>query len=99
MRCAYCLGWCVTSTTATATPRAKAACQGALSSARTWAPDRLQAVVDWLRVEGFAFRFRQKRWRISTRPDRPGRGLRPDGIEEDEEPNEYPSGATINVSM
>ena len=26
-------------------------------------------------------------------------GLRPDGIEEDENPNEYPSGATINVSM
>ena len=32
-------------------------------------------------------------------PDRPGEGLRPNGIEEDEKPNEYPSGATINVSM
>ena len=62
-------------------------------------PDRLQAVEDWLRVEGFAFRFRQKRWRVWTRPDRPGERLRPDGIEEDEKPNEYPSGATINVSM
>ena len=62
-------------------------------------PDRLQAVEDWLRVEGFAFRFRQKRWRVWTRPDRPGEGLRPDGIEEDEKSNEYPSGATINVSM
>ena len=62
-------------------------------------PHRLQAVEDWLRLEGFAFRFRQKRWRVWTRPDRPGEGLRPDGIEEEENPNEYPSGATINVSM
>ena len=62
-------------------------------------PDRPQAVEDWLRVEGFAFRFRQKRWRVWTRPDRPGEGLRPDGIEEDENSNEYPSGATINVLM
>ena len=61
--------------------------------------DRLQAVEDWLRVEGYAYRFRTKRWRVWTRPDRPGEGLRPDGIEEDENPNEYPSGATINVSM
>ena len=62
-------------------------------------PDRLHAVEDWLRVEGYAFRFRQKHWRVWTRPDRPGEGLRTDGIEEDEKPNEYPSGATINVSM
>ena len=61
--------------------------------------DRLQAVEDWLRLEGYAYCFRQKRWRVWTRPDRPGEGLRPDGIEEDENPNEYPSGATINVSM
>ena len=61
--------------------------------------DRLQAVEDWLRVEGYAYRFRTKRWRVWTRPDRPGEGLRPDGIEEDEDPNEYPLGATINVSM
>ena len=63
------------------------------------APDRLQAVEDWLRAEGFAFRFQRRRWRTWTRPDRPGEGLRPDGIEEDEEPNVYPSGASINVSM
>ena len=62
-------------------------------------PDRLQAVEDWLRVEGYAYRFRQKRWSVWTRPDRPGEGLRPDGTEEDENPNEYTSGATINVSM
>ena len=63
------------------------------------APDRLQTVEDWLRAEGFAFRFQQRRWRTWTRPDRPGEGLRPDGIEEDEDSNEYPSGASINVSM
>ena len=61
--------------------------------------DRLQAVEDWLRVEGYAYRFRQKRWRVWTRLDRPGEGLRPDKIDEDENPNEYPSGATINVSI
>ena len=63
------------------------------------APDRLQAVEDWLRAEGFAYRHQQRRWRTWTRPDRPGEGLRPDGIEEDEEPNVYPSGASINVSI
>ena len=61
--------------------------------------DRLQAVEDWLRVDGYAYRFCQKRWRVWTRPDRPGEALPPDGIDEDENPNEYPSGATINVSM
>ena len=40
-----------------------------------------------------------RRWRVWTRQDRPGEGLRPDGIDEDEKPNEYPSGATINVPM
>ena len=59
----------------------------------------LQAVEDWLRVEEYAYRFHTRRWRVWTWPDRPGEGLRPDGIEEDEKPNEYPSGATINVSM
>ena len=61
--------------------------------------DRLQAVEDWLRVEGYAYRFRTKRWRVWTGPDRPSEGLRPDGIEEDDNPNEYPSDATINVPM
>ena len=61
--------------------------------------DRLQAVEDWLRVERYAYRFRQKHWRVWTRPDRPGKGLRTDRIGDDENPNEYPSGATINVPM
>ena len=50
-------------------------------------------------MEGYAYRFGRKRWRVWTRPDRPGEGLCPGGIEEDEKSNEYPSGATINVSM
>ena len=61
--------------------------------------DRLRAVEEWLRAEGYEYRFRRKRWRTWTRRDRPGEGLRPDGIEEDGKPNEYPSGASINVSM
>ena len=61
--------------------------------------DRLRAVEEWLRAEGYEYRLRRKRWRTWTRPDRPGEGMRPDGIEEDEKPNEYPSGASINVSI
>ena len=61
--------------------------------------DRLRAVEEWLRAEGYAYRFRPQGWRVWTRPDRPGEGLHTDGIEEDEKPNQYPSGAPINVSM
>ena len=50
-------------------------------------------------MEGHAYRFRQKRWRVLTRPDRPGKALRPDGIDEDGNPNKYLSGATINVPI
>ena len=80
-------------------PQCEGGMPGSFELREDMGPDRLQAVEDWLRVEGFAFRFRQRRWRVWTRPDRPGEGLRPDGIEEDEKPNEYPSGATIIVSM
>ena len=80
-------------------PQCEGGMPGSFERREDMGPDRLQAVEDWLRVEGFAFRFRQRRWRVPTRPDRPGEGLRPDGIEEDEKPNEYPSGASINVSM
>ena len=80
-------------------PQCEGGMPGSFELREDMGPDRLQAVEDWLRVEGFAFRFRQRRWRVWTRPDRPGKGLRPDGIEEDENSNEYPSGATINVSM
>ena len=80
-------------------PQCEGGMPGSFESRTDMAPDRLQAVEDWLRAEGFAFRFQQRRWRTWTRPDRPGEGLRLDGIEEDEELNEYPSGASINVSM
>ena len=80
-------------------PQCEGGMPGSFELRQDMGPDRLQAVEDWLRVEGFAFRFQQRRWRVWTRPDRPGEGLRPDGIEEDEKPNEYPSGASINVSM
>ena len=80
-------------------PQCEGGMPGSFELRTDMSPDRLQAVEDWLRVEGFAFRFQQRRWRTWTRPDRPGEGLRPDGMEEDEEPNEYPSGASINLSM
>ena len=79
-------------------PQCEGGMPGSFDLREDMGADRLQAVEDWLRVEGYAYRFRHKRWRVWTRPDRPGEALRPDGIEEDENPNEYPSGATINVS-
>ena len=80
-------------------PQCKGGLPGSFKLREDMGADRLQAVEDWRRVEGYAYRFRHKRMRVWTRPDRPGEGLRPDGIEESENPNEYPSGATINVSM
>ena len=80
-------------------PQCEGGMPGSFELREDMGPDRLQAVEDWLRVEGYAFCFRQKRMRVLTRPDWPGEGVRPDGIEEDENANEYPSGATINVSM
>ena len=80
-------------------PQCEGGMPGSFELCTDMAPDRLQAVEDWLRAEGVASRFQQRRWRTWTRPYRPGEGLRPDGIEEDENSNEYPSGASINVSM
>ena len=80
-------------------PQCEGGMPGSFEVRTDMSPDRLQAVEDWLRVEGFAFRFQQRRSRTWTRPERPGEGLRPDGIEEDEKPNQYLSGASINVSL
>ena len=80
-------------------PQCEGGMAGSFELREDMGEDRLRAVEEWLRAEGYAYRFRRKRWRVWTRPDRPGEGLRPDGIEEDEKPNEYPSGASINVSM
>ena len=80
-------------------PQCEGGMPGSFELREDMGADRLQAVEDWLRVEGYAYRFRHKRWRVWNRPDRPGEELRPDGMKEDENPNEYPSSAPINVSM
>ena len=80
-------------------PQCEGGMPGSFELREDMGEDRLRAVEEWLRAEGYEYHFRHKRWRTWTRPDRPGEGLRPDGIEEDEKPNEYPSGASINVSM
>ena len=80
-------------------PQCEGGMPGSFELREDMGEDRLRAVEEWLRAEGCEYRFRRKRWRTWTRPDRPGEGLRPDGIEKDEMPNEYPSGASINVSM
>ena len=80
-------------------PQCEGGMPGSFELREDMGEERLRAVEEWLRAEGYEYRFRRKRWRTWTRPDRPGKGLRPDGIEEDEKPNEYPSGALINVSM
>ena len=80
-------------------PQYKGGMPGSFEDREDMGKDRLRAVEEWLRAEGYEYRFRRKRWRTWTRPDRPGEGLRPDGIEEDEKPNEYPWGASINVSV
>ena len=76
-------------------PKLEGGMPGSFELREAMGADRLQAVEDWLRIEAYAYRFRQKRWRDWTRLDRPGEGLRPDGIEDDENP----SGATIDVSI
>ena len=80
-------------------PQCEGGMPGSFELREDMGEDRLRAVEEWLRAEGYEYRFRCKRWRTWTCPDRPGEGLRPDGIEEDGKPNEYPSGASINVSM
>ena len=80
-------------------PQCEGGMPGSFELREEMGEDRLRAVEEGLRAEGYEYRFRRKRWRTWTRSDRPGEGLRPDGIEEDEESNVYPSGASINVSM
>ena len=80
-------------------PQCEGGMPGSFELREDMGEDRLRAVEECLRTGGYEYRFRRKRWRTWTRPDRPGEGLRPDGIEEDEDSNEYPSGASINVSM
>ena len=56
MRCAYCVGCCGGSTTATAIPM-----PGSFELHEDMGKDRLQAVEDWLLVEGYEYRFRRLR--------------------------------------
>ena len=67
-------------------PQCEGGMPGSFELREDMGEDRLRAVEEWLRAEGYEYRFRRKRWRTWTRPDRPGEGLRPDGIEEDEDP-------------
>ena len=64
-------------------PQCESGMPGSFQLREDMGEDRLRAVEHWLRAKGYAYRFRRKRWRVWTRPDRPGKGLRPDGIEED----------------
>ena len=73
-------------------PQCEGGMPGSFELREDMGADRLQAVEDWLRVEGYAYRFCQKCCRVWTRPDRPGKGLRPDGIDEDEKPQRVPVG-------
>ena len=80
-------------------PQCEGGMPGSFKLREDMGADRLQAVENRLQAGGYAYRCRHKRWRVWTRPDRPGEELHPDGIEDDGNPNEYPSGATINVSI
>ena len=96
MQRACCVGWFGTSTTATATPSAKAACPGASSSARTWPPT---ACRPWRTGCG-----RKGLPSVSSRGaggpgpglTGPAKGCAPTGLRRTRTPT---TGASINVSM
>ena len=54
--------------------------------------DHLQAPEDWLQVESYAYRFRQRRWRVWRLIPRAGEGLCPDGYEDEVDDNKYRPG-------
>ena len=57
--------------------------------------DRLQALEDWLQMEGYGYRFRQ-RGRLNPRA---GEGLRSDGYEDEVDDKAYRPSQRINVSI
>ena len=61
--------------------------------------DRLQTLANWLQVEGYGYRFRQRRWRVWRLNPRAGEGLCPDAYEDEVHDNEYRPGQRINVSI
>ena len=96
MRYAYCVGWCGTSTIATAIPSAKAACPGASSSARTWAPTARRQSKTGCGWKGLPSASARGAGGSGPGQTGPAKGCAPTG---GREPKEYPSGATINLSM
>ena len=99
MRRAYRVGCWGGTTTATAIPSAKAACPGALISVRTWATTACRQWRTGCGLKGMRTASAASAGGSGPPQNGPGKGLCPDGIQEDEKPNEYLSGATINVSM
>ena len=98
MLCTCCVGWCGVNTTATAIPSAKAACPGASSSARIWAPTACRQWKTGCRQKDTPTASATSAGGSGPARTGPAKGYA-DGIEDDEKPNEYPSGATINVSI
>ena len=47
-------------------PQCEGGMPGSFELREDMGADRLQAVEDWLRVEGYAYRLRQKRWKVWT---------------------------------
>ena len=45
-------------------PQCEGGMPGSFELREDMGADRLQAVEDWLRVEGYAYRFRTKRWKV-----------------------------------
>ena len=48
-------------------PQCEGGMPGSFELREDMGEDRLRAVEDWLRVKGYAYRFRRKRWRVWTR--------------------------------
>ena len=80
-------------------PQCEGGMPGSFELCEDMGADRLQAVEDWLRVEGYATASARSAGGSEPPKTGPANSCPPDGIEDDENPNEYPSGATINVSI
>ena len=61
-------------------PQCEGGMPGSFELREDMGPDRPQAVEDWLRVEGVAFRFRQRRWRFGPGQTGPAKGCAPTGL-------------------
>ena len=61
-------------------PQCEGGMPGSFELREDMGADRLQAVEDWLQVEGYVYRFRTKRWRVWTRQTGPAKGCAPTGL-------------------